>query len=418
VEPVQIEIVRVASDTGGGNQDITTTKLRGQIPKAAMFVLTYAITDGTVANHAVFSVGAATAVAEQWVVSVMSENNVGTTESRRRGATDECVMILNPAGAGAIDGEAAFVAFIADGVRINWGNAPSAAFLLEVTLIAGRSVTAKASKFTLGNVNIAVDVNTVGFEPDVLFTACHGTRIDDASRTDWMLSHGVVLNKASIVQLSYAQQSYQAAAASRLTSRITDDYGIMQVWDGVFNWGGEFSAFDAQGFTCTSRIGDSNDDVAFLALAFDNVVDFSAAIIDSPTGNGDQTVTNPAFLPQYVHVGLTQMPAIDTLYTDGYAGAIGISMFDEDDEYSQATADEDAQGTTDTQSLSDNTAVNLPQDDGTAGWVASFVEFNAEGWIWNFTTSLGTAVKWWYLAIEKARSPRYGFTNFQRPGVI
>jgi hypothetical protein len=95
------------------------------------------------------------------------------------------------------------------------------------------------------------------------------------------------------------------------------------------------------------------------------------------------------------------MPAIDTGYTDSNAGSLGVSTFDADDEYCNSVQDEDTALTTDTQSLSDNTVINLPDDDGSVAHVASFVSFDANGWTWNFSATEGTIVKYWALAIEE-----------------
>ncbi len=60
-------------------------------------------------------------------MSIQEQDGWGTTATDWCGMTDECVMILQPGGS-TVDGEADFASFITNGVRINWGNAPAAAF--------------------------------------------------------------------------------------------------------------------------------------------------------------------------------------------------------------------------------------------------------------------------------------------------
>lgn len=54
---VTVAVTRVACNTSTGDQTITTTDLGGLTPKAAMFIITQAVTDGAAANHAVWGLG-------------------------------------------------------------------------------------------------------------------------------------------------------------------------------------------------------------------------------------------------------------------------------------------------------------------------------------------------------------------------
>jgi hypothetical protein len=75
--------------------------------------------------------------------------------------TDECIAILG-ATTLSVSGEANFVSFITNGVRINWANPPSAARLMKVTFFAGTDVDAQAGTFALPNIlDGTVDINTV-----------------------------------------------------------------------------------------------------------------------------------------------------------------------------------------------------------------------------------------------------------------
>lgn len=400
---ITVATTRVACNTATGNQNITTADLGGLTPKAVFFTITRCTADGTPIANAIIGLGAATSSSNRWAMAVSDRDAQANTANFRRGMTDECVLALFVGG--GIDGEADFVQFIADGCTINWGNACASAYLLTATFFAGTDLTALADVFTAAAAQDAtVDVNTVGFEPDILLTSTFGYVFTDVAAITFYFSHGLVLNKTPVEQYCYAYRNPSGAAVSAISGQITDDYGIGQVGaTGTFTWwAGEFSAFDANGFSCTTRNGASgSDEVGFLALKLGGAVGFEGNIITSPVANGNQAIADPGFTPQYVHVGLTQFIAIDTGYSDGTAGSLGVSDFDDDDEYCNSVQIEDAQSTTDTQSLSDNTVINLPDDDATVGWVASFISFDANGWTWNFTQSHGTAVKWWYLAIEE-----------------
>lgn len=398
---VTIAVTRIACNVGGGNQTITLS-LDGQTPVAAMFFVTEAIADGTPASHAVIGIGAATSTSERWALCSTAEDAQATTDTYRRATTDECVLILNPAD-GTVDGEADLSSFGADQVVIAWGNAPAVAYLLTCVAYAGSDVSAKAAISTLATQNNTVDVNTVGFEPDVVYFGTHCSAFNDTTGAPFYFSHGVALNKATDEQYCYSQASDDGAATSALYAEIRDDYAFAQVGNVSLDWAGEVGSFDAAGFSITSRLGNpGTDEVGYLALAFDGAVALEGNIITAPIATGNEAVTDPSFLPQYVHVGVTQMPAVNTHYTDSNAGSLGISTFTVSESYCNSVQDEDNQGTSDTQSLSDDTAVNLPLDSGAVGHVAALVNFHALGWTWNFSATRGTAVQWWYVAIENS----------------
>lgn len=418
---VTIAVTRVAANVGVGNQTITTADLGGLTPKAALFIITEGSVSGTPAAHAVLGFGAADS-SSQWALTIRSRDGQASTDTVRRAMTDECITIIN-AAANTIDGEASFVAFGANNVTINWGNAPAAAYLLTVVFFAGSDLDADVSVFQMPNVlNGAVDVNGVGFNPDAVFLGTHCVLFDDATWQPHMLSFGVAINGGG--QFSHCQREQTGQAAGAPGARISTLYGVMQPSTvGAVDWGGEIGGYDAQGFSCTNRIGASNDQVGYLAIKLNDRALVSAGIIDSPIANGNQAIVAPGFTPQAVIVGLTNLPNIDTGSATGDAGTYGISTIDADDEYCNSIQIEDASATTDTQSLSDSTAINLPQDDGTAGYVASFVSFDVAGWTWNFTAQLGTVHKWWYVAFSETLplvitlGGRATPTNFQQTGL-
>ena len=63
---------------------------------------------------------------------------------------------------------------------------------------------------------------------------------------------------------------------------------------------------------------------------------------------------------------------------------------------------EDDEATTDTQTVTANTSIELPNDDGVALLTASFTSFNSDGWTQNFSAIAGSARKFPSLVIEEA----------------
>lgn len=399
---VSIATTRVACNTSTGTQDITIPGFG--TAKAVRFKCSVATVDGTAASHLNMSYGAATGASNEWCLSLNSEDGQGTSDTQATTDSDRVVRI-NTAGGPAIDGDAEFTAFVTDGVRINWLTAPSAAWLLEVTLYGGTDLSVHASNVTLGDsVDNVVDVTAPGFEPDIVYAVCQGSLGIDDNATHLQPSFGLVHNGVGITQSSVAYRYTNGASTMHVDGRMTETYGIMQVNStAALVWGGEFGAFDANGFSVTTRIaGAGNTVLMYLAMSFGGAVNSWVGTIDTPTSTGNAAVTASGFTPQFVDQIGTHMEAIDTAYNDSaLAGTFGFSSFDASREYMTSVQVEENVGTSNTQSLSDNTAIELPDDDGAVGLTASFVSMDANGWTLNYTAVETNAKKFLTLAIEQ-----------------
>jgi hypothetical protein len=106
-----VAITRVAVNTIIGTQDFISADIGGETVVGALFIVSPAITDGVVAAHAVYGVGACTGATEQWCVGASNADNLATTNSYSRVTESNCVEILNPAD-GTLDGAADFDSFI------------------------------------------------------------------------------------------------------------------------------------------------------------------------------------------------------------------------------------------------------------------------------------------------------------------
>jgi hypothetical protein len=393
---VLIATHRVACSTSAGDQTITTTKLKGMTPSAAIVFISGAVTDGTAADHLHIGVGFADSAGNYLGISSQSEHGSASSDCDRRSETTEMVIKLLD-GTKNVDGEANFKNWTTNGVVITWGNAPASAFLMEWVFFAGSDVQSYAGYFTAAALDTAADVTDPGFEPDVVLLASN-YRAFSGSGTYAYISLGAAINDAGTSQCASNFYSANAAAASDVSAIVSDAYAGAHG-----SWRGEIGDYDSSGFSCTSRGAGSTSDRMYLALKFNNAAKFSVGTFQTRTSGGDQSITAPAFQPQFVMVGLTQIDTLDTVQYDGDAGAWGVSIMDATDQYSLMIGEEDAADTTNTQSLMDDVAVNFPLDDGTGGHAATLTNFNSTGWTWNYSAADGTAKYWWYLAIERVR---------------
>lgn len=397
---VKAAVTRVACNTVTGNQDITTEALGDTTPKAALFLISNAVTDGSAVDHHIFSIGAATGTSNRWSTGTSDQTGVGTTNSDHRGMTDQCIHIQLP-GSHSIDGEADFVAFINNGVRINWDVAPDSAYLLTVVFFGGDDVEAYAGTWTGTSVDNSVDVTAPGFEPDLVICASHYHEFDDLGHSDNSMSFGFCHNGASDTHRCIAQEIDNGDDTSDPRLHVSTAYVSMRLTGSgsVFS-GQELGSFDSQGFSATTKIGGAvTMETGYLALKLTDA-DVWVGSLSAPDETGDWNITDPGFLPQFVIMGLTFHDTMDSGAVDARAGVYGISAFNLNDEYCTALASEDNETTTDTQSISDNQAVNLPNDGGALGFMGTFSSFHSNGWTLNFTNVDATVRRWIGMAIE------------------
>jgi hypothetical protein len=393
---VAVDVVRVACNTSTGTQDITGD-VGGLTPKAAIAIVSYATTDGTAAADRVISWGATDGTRES-SIGHTDEDAQETMDSDQHDETN-FIQIRTP-GAQADDGLAAFSAWLTDGIRIDWTDAPAAAYLLTVYLFAGSDLSVYKGRSGLGNTaDNTVDITAPGFTPDLVFTGIARTSAIGQS------SLGVVHfdGASTITQRSLAVTTRNGQATSSVWAAIRTDAGIC--WGTTsaagFDWWGEFSDFDANGFSVITRnAGANNEDLTYLALNFGGVVDSWVGTYTTPTSTGNDGETGPGFTPQFVYLLGSLAEAAATSYTDNRGGSFAVSAFTASAEYTTVVSSEDAVGTSNTQSLADDRAIVIPDDDGTLDIEATFVSMDANGWTVNYSNAPATAKLFPALAIE------------------
>lgn len=405
---VAMGVVRAAANTSTGDQDFRDPNMT-VTPTAALLYITRATADGVAADHAIIGGGAAKSTTERFAWSIHSEHALGTTDANKIFMTDQCICLLDSTGT-AVDGEADFVSFLADvgagaGVRINWGNAPASAYLVTVVLFAADNVA--CGTYTTGAAASNTTTVTPGFELSDLFLVSTGQGSSlDTIEANALLSMGVAHYDGAITQRVATIFDRDNAAAVGVTSQARTDRVALEIGNtGAEVWGSELTAVTATQFTVTQRTaGGGSDVVGYLALDFGSVGSWVGNTA-SPTSTGNQAISAPSFTPQGVMMFLSAMEAFATAYTDTRAGSYGISAFTADDEYSNTISIEDASDPSNTQSLSDDTAVNMPSDAGVALCVASFVSMDANGWTLNHTAVAATAKIWFAFALEQDAPP-------------
>lgn len=410
-----IGIVRAAANPSTGTQDFTTTALGGETPKGALIIASRAITDGTAGDHASMCLGAVSGATQRWCCFNHSRNGQANTDETRRSMTDKLIAI--PLAGGGIDGEADFDSWITNGIRINWTDAPASAFLITVILFAGSDINAYAGTVAPGTtVNGVTDVTAPNFPPDVVFMATPGNTFNDTADNFYFNGFGWCVRDGSNTQRSIFQSEEHNVAAGTPRAYVSTAYACGQPnnTSSSLVYGIEVGDFDSQGFSVTLRLASAgSDDVGYLALSVAGAGVW-AGTIDTPTANGNQGYTGPGFSPQFILLGMTQLANVDSGIQAASAGPYGIAAITSGAQYANSVAIENAATTTNTQALSNDVAVDLPDDNGTSGIAATLVSLDVTGWTLNYSAVKGTARKFAALAIGSSPSggkPWYAYAQ-------
>jgi hypothetical protein len=394
---VTIAATRVNANTSTGDQTITTTDLGGLTPVAAVVFATAADEDGVAEDSTRLSYGA-TDGTRQWVFAGSSLHNVGTTSTRRRSAGDELIMILN-ATTGNIAGEANFKEWTTNGMVITWGDAPGDDRLITVIFFAGTDVSAYAERTNYSfTADTFLDESSPGFEPQFVAGCTNGNSGDDVVTTNNTNSFGFATwDGATVTQMSSTFADTHNQATSDVVHCVNDAKFLNNLYNGSATRTIEIGEFDASGFSLKHTLTASFY-VGYLALDFSDVIDVSVDQLDSPTSTGNWAITAPGFTPQAVIGAVNMADTINNLEAADDVGVHGLAIWDADEQYCVSVASEDNVGTTNTQCLSNDQAIDLPIDDGTQTWVATLSSFDANGWTANFSATDGTARKWVFVS--------------------
>lgn len=393
---VTIATTRVACNTGTGNQDIGTNDLAGLTPKAVLLICTRATADATAVDGAGLYVGASDGTNE-WTTSYEDQHLQATIDPQNDQDTtaNRILTIYDGTGDSVVEATANFSAFIPNGVTINWTDAPAAAYLLTAIFFAGSDLSANVGSQDLGNTSdAAIDITTVGFEADDVLTF-----LLRSSSSNVTFSAGVVHNnRAGTVTQRSACIASRGFSSAQMGTLVREDACLTRLINGGqsgLDYTVAAGSFDSSGFT--AQLGNarppSNDDIGWIALRYGSspVISSKVYTFSSPTGTGSLTDSGAGFTPQFIFYLPTFCAVAGTIELDADAGSFAMSAIDGDEAYSNSVSCEDGAADSNTQSFTDNKAINLPTYTGGTGIEADFTSFGGTGVTLNFTAFNATA---------------------------
>lgn len=393
------DVVQFTLNTSTGTQDITGS-LDSLTPKAVLFFLSRATSNGSAAADATVCIGAATGASNEWSFLGDSEDNSASEDTRCITSSGVCLMINN-SGTATILMDAEFSAFITNGVRINITTSDAVAYKGTAIFFAGDDLTAYADNAALGDTtDLETNITAPGFEPELVFAAaCNDTGID-ADSAKMRISFGAAhYDGMTITQRCIASFADNGASEGTPETELRNDSGI--AGPSSIAWQGEFANFDSSGFSVITRNGGGNDTaMGYLALDFGGTVNISIDTETSPTSTGNNSTTNAGFEPQLVLGAQAYVQSLNTQDDTADGGAWGLFAFNDTTELCVSWADEDAAATTNTQSYTNTNAIDVPNDDGTVALTASFVSMDASGHTLNWSDVEAAGRYAFYVSIE------------------
>lgn len=385
----------LSTATAGNTQDVTISGFG--TPKAVIFLLSSATVDDTITANAYLGVGFTDGTGNN-CTAARAQDNSGTTITARGNNNAACISVPNSGGT-AYEYAFSFNSWITDGLRLDIDTQSTNAYLITCIFIGGSDISNVhvGSKDDLGNGTSAVDINTVGFEPDIVFVTASGDT-DYNAGTQAMISFGCGLNDGVDTQRIVGYGSNTGSGAPLVCGYLGNDSIIGQVWNDTLGWDGVIGAYDTSGFSITPNSGAGLDIASYLCIKFSTVPGLSLFDMSLAT-SGNYAETAPAFQPQFGMLVLQEGPsARNTVSTTGVATS--ISVFDDTNIYTVSSTDEDTTDPSVCKSLSSDGFRVLAADGSTNNALASSYSLDTDGWDFTLSVNPVSTLLGWGLAVE------------------
>jgi hypothetical protein len=396
---VSVRQVRAAAPTSPGLQSFEVAGFG--TPKAAMFIVTAATTEAISTNGAAIACGI-TDGSSQFSISASSQDGPTNAVCRNYKSNTGCIALLTTTG--SLDAVAVFSAWTANGVQINWTNAPATAVLVTVILFGGADLSVYAGAFQASDsIGVNTTVTAPNFQADQLMVLGSVASSWDAVLSNASMQIGFADRGATISQCCSSWYATDGAGSS-FGSNIVSNAFVSE--NGIGSTAIEITAFSATGFTAITRIAGSQLWYPYLALRYataNGAAGHSAFVVDSPTNivPPAKSVTT-TFKPQFV----LQLPTGATVTSTAIlqsprqtsatgAGSYGIAAFSAfaNEIFSSSIGDDDQAGFMDTESFSSST-FRCRSDTKTNLHLATFGSFNPTNWTLNYSVASSTVRRW------------------------
>lgn len=293
------------------------------------------------------------------------------------------------------------LSFITDGVRFTCADAPPAAYLMNVVLVGGSGVSNVFVGSATGNAtqNSTTAVSAPGFTPHIVLALAQ-VSATGTSGTSVRASFGIATNEGSIVQRAIGFSDTHAAAGMNTSSILSTTRLVADGVNGATFATLELTSFDANGFTVTTRDAATGPAFIYMTIRLNGLL-AKLVTTAAPAGTGAQSIAGIGFRPQFGILLQGEFVAVDTKHAADNGEVVGISAFTSLASGSAGTYQEDSDGTSNTESMTD-TKVCRTRKDAADYSTCTFTQWTSDGVDLSYATNVGGATQQALLVVQES----------------
>lgn len=409
----EFAVVQCALPTvNGGTVDCTSSGFG--TPKGAMVFGGYGTANGTAVDHAGLWIGGYDGTNQTGMAFASEDGQADSDTAFVRDTNSALITLLETDQSQNGDCTASF---ITDGMRLTCADAPPAAYHVNVLLLGGSGVSNVYVGSATGHAtqDSTQSITSPGFEPDVLIAVAQ-VGATATSGNNYRASVGFATNETSIVQRALGFSDAHAAASMNTSSTLSTSRVVANGVNGVTLATLEVTDFHATGFNVATRDAATGPSFIYMAVKLNGL---SAKLMTSaaPTGTGSQAITGAGFRPQVGLMLQGEFAAVDTVYSTDTGEVFGLSAFTSSAAGTSSTAHEDGDGTSNTESMTDNKVCRTRKDAADYA-TCTLTSFDADGATFNYTATNGTARQRAILLIQESTSSSSSSRRLAAPMVL
>ena len=326
---VKVEVVtfKLSTAAAGNVQNVSIPGFG--MPKAAIFM---------VQNTGVLNLATSTQLrgsigwydgTDQGAVGYASAHAAATSNTARS-QSNTAVIIPPRSDAASNNTEFKAIQFFTDGVTLQIVTADTTGKQCTLILIGGDDVTgAKVGELATGTGISPLDINTIGFEPSLVWISSTSSNIGfDTVRTHQVFNLGIGINDGADTQKFLSVTDFDNKTVTECNSLVTDGkiIGGASLGGGT-TWGMVAGDYDSAGFSLVPDGNQANLSIYYLALQFSADTDVALFDMEWPI-SGDYIETSPGFTPTFGFVATVQGPVTRGTANASNCQGTSFSWFD------------------------------------------------------------------------------------------
>jgi len=404
---ISIRNVTAAAITSGGPTQDFTIGGESRTPVGIWFIVTGALTVGTRANHARYSIGFYDGTNHVNFGARSEDGNASVTDSGRGGS--ETGFILLSGTTNAVDARWT-AALISGGARITSTNFPTAAVLITVVCFFGEIDFGCGRATSSSSIDGEVDVDPGWSEeqpPQMVFLGTIDRGLNEGRSNHYRFAFGgAVRESAGVDQAFFAMADRDNVAGHKVGGTIRSNRALQSVRIDLVGFPGAyvpvlheavnvtFPAHNNKDFRLTTVDEANAMAIAWCAIRFQNGNRVALEEVITPTTNTTQTRA-VGFRPLTI-IGLQTIMVftdVNRAVNNQRVAQWALGQWSASEERSIANLIDHSASTTDCDSLSSALAIDLPNIGDTDAIEVTHSSFSATGYTTSYNNTIGNRLR-------------------------